>query len=124
MRLTHPLHLLRSPYLLCLCPAGSSSRARRGSTRGTPEHGKCRLPNVLTGRKGLKMDAESQEARDARVAWYREAKFGLFIHWGLYAIPAGRWKGEPVAGIGEWIQNRAKIPVAEYAALAAQFNPV
>jgi alpha-L-fucosidase len=69
-------------------------------------------------------ETESQEARDARVAWYREAKFGLFIHWGLYAIPAGRWKGEPIAGIGEWIQNRAKIPVAEYAALAPRFNPV
>lgn len=70
------------------------------------------------------METESQEAHEARVAWYREAKFGLFIHWGLYAIPAGRWKGEPIAGIGEWIQNRAKIPVAEYAELAAQFNPV
>jgi alpha-L-fucosidase len=56
--------------------------------------------------------------------WFREAKFGLFIHWGLYCIPAGEWKGKPVAGIGEWIMNRAKIPVKEYEPLAAQFNPV
>jgi len=48
----------------------------------------------------------------------------MFIHWGLYAIPAGEWKGQPVPGIGEWIMLRAKIPVAEYAALARQFNPV
>jgi alpha-L-fucosidase len=63
-------------------------------------------------------------AREARLAWFREAKFGLFIHWGLYAIPAGEWKGRPVPGIGEWIMNRAKIPVAEYEQLAKQFNPV
>lgn len=60
----------------------------------------------------------------ARMKWFREAKFGLFIHWGLYAIPAGEWKGQPIAGIGEWIMNRAKIPVKEYEQLAKQFNPV
>jgi len=62
--------------------------------------------------------------KEARLAWFRDAKYGLFIHWGLYAIPAGEWKGERVPGIGEWIMNRAKIPVAEYERLAAQFNPV
>ena len=67
--------------------------------------------------------SESAE-RAARMRWFREAKFGLFIHWGLYAIPAGEWKGQPVAGIGEWIMNRAKIPVKAYEQLAAQFNPV
>ena len=56
--------------------------------------------------------------------WFRQAKFGLFIHWGLYCIPAGEWKGQPIAGIGEWIMNRAKIPVTEYEQLAKQFNPV
>jgi alpha-L-fucosidase len=61
--------------------------------------------------------------RATRMRWFREAKFGLFIHWGLYAIPAGEWKGKPVAGIGEWIMNRAKIPVKEYEQLAVQFNP-
>jgi alpha-L-fucosidase len=63
-------------------------------------------------------------AREARLHWFREAKFGLFIHWGLYAIPAGEWKGKTVPGIGEWIMYRARIPVREYEALAAQWNPV
>ena len=63
-------------------------------------------------------------AREARLSWFREAKYGLFIHWGLYAIPAGEWKGKAVPGIGEWIMNRARIPVREYEALAAQWNPV
>jgi alpha-L-fucosidase len=48
----------------------------------------------------------------------------MFIHWGLYAIPAGEWKGEAIPGIGEWIMYRARIPVAEYELLAKQFNPV
>jgi alpha-L-fucosidase len=63
-------------------------------------------------------------SQDAKMKWFREAKFGLFIHWGLYAVPAGEWNGKPVAGIGEWIMNRAKIPVGEYEQLAGQFNPV
>ncbi|MBU4461409.1 MAG: alpha-L-fucosidase [Verrucomicrobia bacterium] len=66
--------------------------------------------------------AESKAARDARMAWFREAKFGLFIHWGVYAVPAGTYKGEQVKGIGEWIMNRGKIPVAEYRAFAPQFT--
>ena len=67
---------------------------------------------------------DSPEAKQARLAWFKEAKFGLFIHWGLYAIPAGEWKGKHVPGIGEWIMNRARIPVAEYEQLAKQWNPV
>ena len=65
-----------------------------------------------------------QEVHEKRMAWWREAKFGMFIHWGLYAIPAGVWKGKRVPGIGEWIMYRARIPVREYEALAKRFNPV
>ena len=63
-------------------------------------------------------------ARAERLAWFHQAKYGLFIHWGLYAIPAGEWKGKRIPGIGEWIMNRARIPVREYEQLAKQFNPV
>ncbi len=68
-------------------------------------------------------DPESPAAKEARLAWFKEAKFGLFIHWGLYSIPAGYWKGERSPGIGEWIMNRMKIPVGEYEKLANGFNP-
>ncbi len=65
------------------------------------------------------------EARtDPRLDWWREAKFGMFIHWGLYAIPAGRWKGQEIPGIGEWIMYNAEIPVNEYEQLAKRFSPV
>jgi alpha-L-fucosidase len=68
-------------------------------------------------------DTETPAQRDARMAWWREARFGMFIHWGLYSIPAGVWDGKPVPSIGEWIMNRASIPVADYKALAPKFNP-
>ncbi len=68
--------------------------------------------------------AESAVDRDKRMSWWREARFGMFIHWGVYAVPAGEWKGKPVGGIGEWIMNSAKISVTEYAGLTKSFNPV
>jgi alpha-L-fucosidase len=63
-------------------------------------------------------------AREKRLEWFRDAKYGLFIHWGLYAIPAGEWQGKRSLGLGEWIMNRSKIPVREYEKFASQFNPV
>ena len=66
--------------------------------------------------------AETPAQRDARMAWWREAKFGLFLHWGVYAVPAGAHKGTNT--YGEWIMHSAKIPVAEYRGFAARFNPV
>jgi alpha-L-fucosidase len=67
---------------------------------------------------------ETKEQRDARMAWWRTAKFGMFIHWGLYAVPAGEWQGTTSGGAGEWLMHNDKIPVADYKTLAAQFNPV
>ena len=59
-----------------------------------------------------------------KMQWFREAKYGLFIHWGLYAIPGGTWKGQPSPHGTEWIMKNMKIPFAEYRELAKQFNPV
>ncbi|HKC66072.1 MAG TPA: alpha-L-fucosidase [Pyrinomonadaceae bacterium] len=66
----------------------------------------------------------AEQERDRRLKWWREARFGMMIHWGLYSVPAGQWKGKPVSGLGEWVMNHARIPVAEYEKLAKQFNPV
>lgn len=55
-------------------------------------------------------------------AW-RAAQFGMFVHWGLYAVPAGTWKGTYYPNTSEWIMADANIPVAEYEALARSFNP-
>ncbi len=66
---------------------------------------------------------ETPAQRDARMAWWRDAQFGMFIHWGAYAVPAGTHKGERVAGIGEWIMSRAHIPIPEYEEYVHRFNP-
>lgn len=66
---------------------------------------------------------ETPQARDARMSWWRDAKFGMFIHWGVYAVPAGTYKDQPIGDIGEWIMFNAKIPVCDYKAFAPQFNP-
>ncbi|SDJ11192.1 alpha-L-fucosidase [Pedobacter sp. ok626] len=75
----------------------------------------------------LGQSAYSQKAltKDERMAWWRDAKFGMFIHWGVYAQFAGVYKGhEQLRGGAEWIMNRSKIPVAEYQEMAKSFNPV
>ena len=78
----------------------------------------------LLASQGLLAAEGKPTSQDEKMKWFREAKFGLFIHWGVYSIPAGTWKGQQIPGIGEWIMNRAKIPVGEYEQLAGQFNPV
>jgi alpha-L-fucosidase len=50
---------------------------------------------------------------EERLQSLNEAKFGLFIHWGPYAVPAGEWHSERIRRLGEWIMYNAKIPVAE-----------
>ena len=69
-----------------------------------------------------------QAQQSVDMDWWREGRFGMFIHWGLYSVAAGEWNGKPVDGIGEWIQNFAKVPNNEYEKLAdkltlAKYNP-
>jgi alpha-L-fucosidase len=66
---------------------------------------------------------ETPAQHDARMAWWRDARFGMFIHWGLYAVPAGDYKGQRSKDIGEWIMSWANIPRAEYEKFAPQFDP-
>ncbi|MFB0566839.1 MAG: alpha-L-fucosidase, partial [Candidatus Aminicenantaceae bacterium] len=96
--------------VLCLI-MGSLSSCRKEETSETKRE--------AIGKKFIK---ETEEQRNERMAWWREASFGLFIHWGLYAIPAGEWKGE--TDHAEWILTTAQIPVDEYEKFAPQFNPV
>jgi len=90
---------------------------------------------VLPGARSLAAEPASDETsvapyagetpaqRDARMAWWRAARFGMFIHWGVYSVPAGTYDGKKVGGIGEWIMHNGKIPMAEYRGYAKQFNP-
>ena len=67
---------------------------------------------------------ETPAQREARMAWFRAARFGMFIHWGVYSVPAGTYEGKQIPGIGEWIMNRGKIPMTNYQAFAREYNPV
>jgi alpha-L-fucosidase len=66
--------------------------------------------------------AAATRPADPRLDWWRDARFGMFIHWGLYSIPAGKWGDE--TNHAEWIRTTAKIPLPEYEKLVPQFNPV
>ncbi|WP_223550681.1 alpha-L-fucosidase [Aestuariivivens sp. NBU2969] len=66
---------------------------------------------------------ETKADFDNRMAWWRDARFGMFIHWGPYAVPAGIYNGEEIEGIGEWIMYNAKVPIEEYETYAKAFDP-
>jgi alpha-L-fucosidase len=66
---------------------------------------------------------ETREERDARMAWWREARFGMFIHWGLFAAAGGTWKGKPCPFLGCWMQEQFNIAPEEYrSALMPKFT--
>jgi alpha-L-fucosidase len=74
-------------------------------------------------RRGQLHEMLVDEAHEQRIKWWREAKVGLFIHWGLYSLPGGVWKGDPVnAAYAEHLQLRAQIPIHEYERIAHQFD--
>jgi alpha-L-fucosidase len=88
----------------------------------SPVYAQAPAPDPEAASESKKTAADKD--RDRKFQWFRDARFGMFIHWGLYAVPAGTWKGKQIEGIGEWIMNRAKIPISEYELLAKDFNPV
>ena len=71
----------------------------------------------------VKAPLDDDPLTSPRTLWWREGKFGMFIHWGVYAVPAGVYKGKKIGGIGEWIMHKAKIPIPEYEKFTRQFNP-
>ena len=72
---------------------------------------------------GLSLPQDNSNQPDARLDWWRQARVGMFIHWGLYTVPAGTYDGRRIDGQGESIMNCAKIPVTRYARYAEAFNP-
>ena len=77
--------------------------------------------------------AAEKAAQPNRVDWFVEARFGMFIHWGLYSILGGTWDGHTLpdenlpngkSWYAEWAQMRLEVPREDYRALVRQFNPV
>ena len=88
---TRPVGLLSLILLTCMAVAASAGGRTAGSSTGDPV----------------------EQANRKAVRWFRDAKFGMFVHWGVYSIP----------GRGEWVMHNESIPIAEYEKLPPQFNP-
>lgn len=67
---------------------------------------------------------ETVSEKNDRMQWWRDARFGMFIHWGAYAVYAGEYQGKTIDGVSEWIMDTEEIPVKDYEKVAATFNPV
>ena len=81
---------------------------------------KAAIVSTLAATPVLAQPADAD--KDARMRWWRDARFGMFIHWGLYAVPAGEWDGK--ANYAEWIRHSAQIPIDTYDQFREEFNPV
>ena len=79
---------------------------------------------LLVGQLTAQQKPETKAQHDQRMRWWREARFGMFIHWGIYAVPAGEYNGKRADQTGEWIMEWANIPRADYEKFATQFNPM
>ena len=88
----------------------------------------CHLPMTTRADGDAAMTAtnaienETPEQYAARMKWWSDARFGMFIHWGLYSVPAGVWGNE--TDYGEWFLEQTHMPVSQYEKFADQFNPV
>jgi alpha-L-fucosidase len=101
--------------------ASASLVAACASTKAPPA---APPADAIVRHGGVNLVNETPERFDARMEWFRDAKFGMFIHWGLYSVAAGEWNGKPVRGIGEWLLSNAEITPEDYAPLQQRFNPV
>src|SRR5512140_3582616 len=116
MKSLHPAKFL-APFLTAALIGGAASTfAQTPPAAATIE--------ASTNDPGQMWKSMYGASHDERMQWWREARFGMFIHWGVYSVPAGVWKGEQSKHIGEWLMLDYKIPVEEYAALTQRFNPV
>jgi len=130
----HPTRDLfrRSPLVATLALAIALAGRTAAGDGGTPPLSDLPQDRIVEGTAGdaypwnvplVKAPLNDDPLTSPRTLWFREGKFGMFIHWGVYAVPAGIYKGKEVRGIGEWIMHRGKIPVEEYEKFPPQFNP-
>ena len=84
----------------------------------------CLLPFIIFSCGPKDYLSETPEQKEERMEWWKDSKFGMFIHWGAYSVPAGWYKDEMVPGASEWLMHFAKISPDEYEKFVVEFNPV
>ena len=105
-------------------PQAAPQAAPQSTPQSAPQSAPQSTPQAAPQSAPQAAPTAAQADHDRRMGWFRDARFGMFIHWGLYAVPAGQWDGKPVGSAGEWILNTAKIQPTEYMKLQTQFNPI
>jgi len=117
-----PMSIAR-PLPLALLVALTASACRSAAPTATPP-ALSSAPLPLAQRPELDWWRRSMQTREARLHWWREARFGMFMHWGVYSRLGGVWEGAPVRGYAEHIQRIRKIPIPVYREkVAAPFDP-
>ena len=103
-------------------PAEPAAAAAPATPAATASPAAPAMP--IQDRPDMEWWRQSMKDREQRIAWFRQARFGMFVHWGAYSHLGGIWNGEPVEGYAEHIMRKQKIPSAVYQEkLAAPFNP-
>ncbi|HEV2832574.1 MAG TPA: alpha-L-fucosidase, partial [Hanamia sp.] len=110
-------------FLLCLISISSFAQTNGDEDTQMFNTGKQRDRQAIDDAKNGWWTA-SMKTHDQRIQWWRQAKFGMFIHWGVYSKAGGEWKGEKVGGYAEHLMRKEKISRKEYLELAHSFNPI
>jgi alpha-L-fucosidase len=109
-------------FTCCICCAQNSGIVQTSNSEELLNKGKQRdqaaIDDAING-----WWTASMRNHDQRIAWWRDAKFGMFIHWGVYSQAGGEWKGKKVEGYAEHLMRKEKISRSEYLQLAERFNP-
>jgi alpha-L-fucosidase len=80
---------------------------------------------IFSANFSFAQEAQQPLNDDERMAWWRDASFGMFIHWGAYAVPGGARNGEVCRGGAEWIMDKLDYTIEDYEKdVVAKFNPV
>jgi alpha-L-fucosidase len=118
---TAPLFLAALAVGVLSCASGPATKGEDDGVEGGVE-GPAFVP--MQDKPEFEWWRKSMETRDQRLAWFREARFGMFMHWGVYSELGGVWEGSPVQGYAEHIMRRKKLSVKDYKEkVAAIFNP-
>ena len=116
-----------SPRLLalatCVC-LGQTSMVNAQEMQKTTNDSLSNVEAYLYGNEPsrVQLPIETLNEYNDRMQWWKDAKYGMFIHWGLYSILGGEYKGEVTPRIAEWIQNTLKIPLKDYKKLMKDFK--
>jgi alpha-L-fucosidase len=117
-----PLTLTLVAGMLSGCASASNTTGAEGDDPGN----EAATPEVETiqARPEMEWWRKSMEDRDKRIGWFRDGRFGMFVHWGAYSHVGGIWNGQAVEGYAEHLMRKQKIPTKVYQEkVVAPFNP-